>query len=209
MPVDVIDKEWLLSAEQIRSLLKAIRGKTGGHHSVYPFIRTVAEQALRPSEARALRVSDVVLSEGGETSLTARHKGAERKVPLRSQFVGFLREWINEGGLQEDELLFPGKHDRPLTASVYMRIWEQAQEAALPRDERYWWRLGEPIAILRESHLVMWLKMGTSPVTVAEWGGVSPKWLALRYPYCFRTEEAEVGSEHLTQVTALPGSLHL
>ncbi|WP_030017930.1 tyrosine-type recombinase/integrase [Streptomyces monomycini] len=207
MPADVMDEEWLLSAEQICSLLKAIRGNMGGHHSVYPFMRTVADLALRPSEAHVLRVSDVVLSEGGEASLTARHKGAERKVPLQSQIVEFLREWINEAGLQEGELLFPGVHDRPLMASTYMRIWEQAQEAALPRDELYTWRLGEPVTILLESCLVMWLKMGISPVTVAEWAGVSPKWLALRYPYCFRTEEAEAGSEHLTKATALPGSL--
>ncbi|MER6111105.1 tyrosine-type recombinase/integrase [Streptomyces hirsutus] len=208
MSVDVMDEEWLLSAEQVRSLLKWIRGYAGANRSVYPFTLTVAEQAMRPGEARALRVNDVVFSGGGGGSLTARHNGMVRKVPLQPQFVELLREWISETGLQEDDLLFPGMRGRPLSTSVYMRIWEQAQEAILPRDELYSWRLGEPITILRESCLAKWLKRGISPVTVAEWAGVTPRWLSLRYPHCFRTEGAEVDWDHLTKVLALPGSLN-
>lgn len=53
MSVDVLDEEWLLSEEQVRSLLEWMRGHTGANRSVYPFMRTMAEQALRPGEARA------------------------------------------------------------------------------------------------------------------------------------------------------------
>lgn len=199
-----MEEEWLLSAEQVRSLLSWIRGHAGASRSVYPFLCTVAEQALLPREARALRVSDVVLPEGDGGKLTARRNGKTREIPLQPQFVEFLREWINGAGLQEGDLLFPGTRGRPISASDYKQIWEQAQEAVLPRDELYWWRLGEPISILRESCLVKWLRMGVSSATVSEWADVTPNWLALRYPYCFRTEKAEIDGDRLAEVMALP-----
>jgi integrase len=170
-------------------------------------MRTVAEQALFPREARGLRVSDVVLPEGDGGKLTARRNGKAREIPISPQSVEFLREWISDAGLQEGDLLFPGMRGRPLSASDYKPIWEQAQEAVLPRDELYWWRLGEPVPILRESCLVKWLRTGTSPVTVAQWAGVTPSWLALRYPHCFRMADAEIDWDHLAEATALPDSL--
>ena len=63
------------------------------------------------------------------------------------------------------------------------------------------------MTILRESCVVKWLRMGISSVTVAEWAGVTPSWLALRYPHCFRTEKAEIDWDHLALAVALPDSL--
>ncbi|MGW6458899.1 tyrosine-type recombinase/integrase [Streptomyces sp. NPDC055078] len=205
MYVEVMEEEWLLSEEQVRSLLKSIHGQGGFNRSVYPFICTVAEQALFPREARALRVSDV-LPEGDGGKLTVRRNGKARDIALQPQCIAFLREWINGAGLQEDDLLFPGTRGRPLSASDYKQIWEQAQEAVLPRDDLYSWRLGEPISILRDSCLVKWLRMGLSSVTVAEWAGVTPSWLTQRYPHCFRTEKVEIDWDHLAGVMPLPDS---
>ncbi|MEV0636526.1 tyrosine-type recombinase/integrase [Streptomyces sp. NPDC050619] len=204
MYVEVMDEEWLYSEEQVRSLLEWMRGHAGANRSVHPFMRIVAEQALRPGEARALRVSDVVLPEGDLGKLTVRHKGVAREIPLQPQAVEFLRGWISEAGLREDDLLFPGRRGGALSGSVCKRVWEQAQEAVLPRDELYWWRLGEPISILRESCLVKWLRMGISSFTVAEWAGVTPNWLGLRYQHCFRTEKVEIDWDRLAEVLALP-----
>ncbi|WP_033283944.1 tyrosine-type recombinase/integrase [Streptomyces sp. NRRL F-525] len=203
MYVEVVEEEWLLSEEQVGSLLESIHGTAGGNRSVYPFMRTVAEQALFAREARALRVSDVALPEGDGGKLTVRRRGKARVIPLQPQSVEFLREWISDAGLQMDDLLFPGTGGGPLLTSSYKRIWEQAQQAVLPRDDLYAWRLGEPIAILRDSCLVKWLRMGIPSVTVAEWAGVTPRWLALRYPYCFRTENTETDREHLSTGSAL------
>ncbi|MEV0641300.1 tyrosine-type recombinase/integrase [Streptomyces sp. NPDC050619] len=191
MYVEVMEEEWLLSEEQVRSLLKSIHGRVGANRSVYPFMRTVAEQALFPREARALRVSDVVLPEGDGDKLTVFRNGEAREIPLQPQSVEFLLEWISDAGLQEDDLLFPGMRGGPISASDYKQIWKQAQEAVLPRDELFSWRLGEPISILRDSCLAKWLRAGISPVTVAEWAGVTPRWLAQRYPHCFRAEDVE------------------
>ncbi|WUX57233.1 site-specific integrase [Streptomyces niveus] len=192
---------------QVRALLEWVRGREGIERSVYPFMRVVAEQALRPGEARGLRMSDVVLPERGLGKLTARYSGKGRAVPLRSQSVEFLRAWTSEAGLREDDLLFPDLRGRSASLPVYQQVWEQAQEAVLPRDERYSWRLGEPISILRESCLVKWLGMGISPFTVAELAGVTPSWLALRYPHCFRVEDAEIDWGRLADVMALPESV--
>ncbi|MFJ4742811.1 integrase [Streptomyces sp. TE3672] len=207
MSVEVMEEEWLYSEEQVRALLDWVRGQEGVERSVYPFMRVVAEQALRPGEARELRVSDLVLPERGLGKLTVSYRGKVREVPLRSQSVEFLRAWISEAGLREDDLLFPDLGGRSASTSVYQRVWEQAQEAVLPRDERYWWRMGEPISILRESCLVKWLGMGTSPFTVAELAGVNPSWLALRYPHCFREKDAEIDWDGLADVMGLPESL--
>ncbi|MFK4598665.1 tyrosine-type recombinase/integrase [Streptomyces pristinaespiralis] len=108
MSVEVMDEEWLYSEEQVRSLLDRVREQAGAHRSVHPFMRMVAEQALRPSEARALRVTDVVLLERDLGKLTARHKGMVREIPLQPQVVVFLRGWISEADLQDADLLFPG-----------------------------------------------------------------------------------------------------
>ncbi|WEO94629.1 site-specific integrase [Streptomyces sp. FXJ1.172] len=202
MSVDVMDEEWLFSVEQVRSLLEWIRGNAGASRSVYPLMRTVAEQALRPGEVGALRVRDVVLPEGEWGELTTRHRGVSRQIPLHPQFVEFLRAWIDEAGLREGDPLFPGRRGEPLPASVCQRVWEQAQEAVLPRDELYSWRLGESISILRESCLVEWLRIGISPLAVAELAGVTPAWLALRYPYCFRREEADIDWGRLEEAMA-------
>ncbi|MEU6995441.1 hypothetical protein ABZ953_32895 [Streptomyces sp. NPDC046465] len=125
-------------------------------------------------------------------------------VPLRPQFAVFLRGWIDEAGLQKDDLLFPGPHGGHLSVAAYMRLWEQAQEAVLPHDELLDWRLGEPVDILRESSLVRWLRRGVDVATVAELAGVAPAWLALRYPYCFRVDATEIDWERLAQATRLP-----
>ncbi|MBC3986777.1 tyrosine-type recombinase/integrase [Streptomyces sp. AC536] len=207
MSVEVMDEEWLLSEEQVRALLGWVRGQAGAHRSVYPFMRMVAEQALRPSEARALRVSDVMFLERDLGKLAARNNGMAREIPLQPQVSVFLREWISESGLHDADLLFPGMRGGPVSASVCQQMWRQAQEVVLPRDALYSWRLGEPISILRDSCLVKWLRMGTSAVTVAEWAGVTPSWLALRYPHCFRTEKVEIDWGHLAEAMALSDAL--
>ncbi|MFI6645208.1 tyrosine-type recombinase/integrase [Streptomyces sp. NPDC050504] len=203
--VDALSEEWILPETRVFSLLDWIRRRqAGGSRSVHPFLATVAEGALRPSEARSLRVCDVVLRSDGSGELTARYRGQARVVPLRLGFATFLRAWIDEAGLRKDDLLFPEARGERLAVAAYMGLWEQAQGAVLPDDERLDWRLGEPVDILRESSLVRWLRMGVDVATVAELAGVAPAWLALRYPYCFRLEATEIAWERLAQATDLP-----
>lgn len=200
-----MDEEWILSEGQILSLLDWIRGHAGGSCSaLHPFLVTLTEGALRSSEARSLRVRDVVLRPGGSGELTARHRGRARVIPLRPQLAMFLREWIAEAGLQEGDLLFPGPRGGHLRVTAYALLWEQAQEAVLPHDALLDWRLGETVDILRESSLVRWLRLGVDVAAVAELAGVAPAWLALRYPFCFRPEATEIDWERLAQMPRLP-----
>ncbi|MET9974721.1 tyrosine-type recombinase/integrase [Streptomyces microflavus] len=178
------------------------RGARGRSQPVYPFLVTVAEGPLRSSEACLLRVRDLVLPSAGPSELTARHQGKARVVPLQPQLAARLREWISEAGLQENDLLFPGPRIGRLSAATYQRLWEQAQEAVLPHDELLSWRLGEPVDILWESRLVQLLKLGVDPVTVAELAGVHPAWLALRYPYCCRSQTTEIDCERSAHATS-------
>ncbi|WP_327400750.1 site-specific integrase [Streptomyces sp. NBC_01288] len=96
MPVEVMEEEWLLSAEQ----------------------------ALLPREARALRVSDVVLPASGGGKLTACRNGMVREIPLQPHSFEFLRDWISDAGLMENDLLFPGRRGGLRSASDYKQIWE-------------------------------------------------------------------------------------
>ncbi|MEU5838360.1 tyrosine-type recombinase/integrase [Streptomyces diacarni] len=207
MSVDVMEEEWLYSEEQVRALLEWVRGREDVERSVYPLMCIVAEQALRPGEARALRVGDVDLPVRGWGKLAVGSGRTERNVPLKPRLVEFLREWISEAGLREEDLLFPGRDGYPLSASQCQRVWEQAQEAVLARDELYSWRLGEPISILRETCLVRWLQAGVSRFAVAELAGVTPNWLAMRYPYCFRVENDMIDRGQLSENMAVPESL--
>jgi integrase len=181
-------------------MMEWIRGQESADPAVHPFLHSVAEQALRAGEARALRVRDVVLPEVGWGELTVRHRGVARVIPLQQEFVEFLRGWIDGAGLEKDDLLFPSRCGKPLAAAVYNPVWEKAQVAVLPRDDLYLRRLGEPIAILRESRLVEWLRKGISAFDVAELAGVSPAWLAERYPYCFRLEDGALDWDPLAEI---------
>ncbi|MFD7078565.1 hypothetical protein [Streptomyces sp. NPDC059918] len=205
MPVDALMKEErLFSVEQGRLLLDWIRGQADESRSVYPFLTTLAELALRPSEARTVRVRDVVLLNEGWGELTVRRGGARRGIPLQPHFVDFLGGWISEAGLREGDLMFPSMNGGPLSVSVYQRLWRQVQEAVLPCGDRCIQYTGEPVSILRDSRIAAWLKLGISPFAIAEWADVSASWLAVRYPYCFGMQDAEIDWDHLAEVMALP-----
>ncbi|MFF4605161.1 hypothetical protein ACFY12_20810 [Streptomyces sp. NPDC001339] len=64
--------------------------------------------------------------------------------------------------------------------------------------------LGKHVTSLRDSCLEKWLKAGVPVWAVAEGAGATPSRLALRYPHCFRLEDAEVDWDHLAKIIALP-----
>ncbi|MGP3732942.1 tyrosine-type recombinase/integrase [Streptomyces sp. GDS52] len=150
MSVEVKDEEWLYSEEQVRSLLDWVRGQAGAHRSVYPFMRMVAEQALRPSEARALRVSDVMLLERDLGKLAARHNGMVREIPLQPQVTVFLREWISESDLHDADLLFPGTRGGPLSVPYISRCGSRPKRPSCQgtRCTRGAWGIPSPSSVI-------------------------------------------------------------
>ncbi|MEU9639555.1 tyrosine-type recombinase/integrase [Streptomyces tendae] len=192
MWVEVMEEEWLYSQEEVRALLDWVREHEVSEPAIYPFMWAMGELALRQGEAQRLRVGDAFLPAHGHGNLAVRHKGRTRTVPLRPRAVEFLEEWIRESGAEEGDLLFSDGRGRALSGPVCQQAWEQAQKAVLERDERYTWRLGEPIDILRESRLVRWLQSGVSCFAVAEVADVTASWLAMRYPHCFRMGDSAI-----------------
>ncbi|MGH3310502.1 MAG: hypothetical protein ACRDP3_07935 [Streptomyces sp.] len=204
MPQLAIEESALLFPEQIRSLLEWTRENTGGQTPVYPFLAPMAGAALLPGEAVALRVDDVTLLEGGFGEMLV-GAGEGRKVPVTPGLSDLLRNWIRRAGLKLDDPLFSGEGNRSLSSAVYRQVWAQAREAVLRPDEAEA-GLGEHVTSLRDSCLEKWLKAGVPAWSVAEWAGLNPSWLALRFPHCFRLDGDAVDWDHLAKATALPGS---
>ncbi|MBB5937671.1 hypothetical protein FHS42_004752 [Streptomyces zagrosensis] len=117
--------------------------------------------------------------------------------------MGVLRRWINEAGLEAEDLLFPAERGGPLASSEYKSVWSQARQAVLSSGEVRA-HLGERVSSLRDSCLDRWLEAGVPAWGVAEWGGVSASWIALRYPHRFRLEDIELDWDHLEEILRLP-----
>lgn len=195
-----IGESSLLSADHVRALLEWIQEESSG--TVFPFLASMAGTALSPGEAASVRVQDVTLPDGefGEVLVRA---GEGRKVPASPDVVGVLRRWIDEAGLEAEDLLFPAERGGPLASSEYKRAWRRARQAVLSPDEVQA-GLGEQVSSLRDSCLDRWLEVGIPAWGVAEWAGVSASWIALRYPHRFRLEDIEIDWGHLEEILRLP-----
>ncbi|MGW7339524.1 tyrosine-type recombinase/integrase [Streptomyces sp. NPDC054808] len=194
-----IDESSLLSANRVRALLEWIQAESSG--VVFPFLAFMAGTALSPGEAASVRVHDVTLPEGefGEVLVRA---GEGRRVPVSPDIVGVLRRWIDEADLEFEDLLFPAERGGPLASSEYKRAWRQARQAVLSPGEVQA-GLGEQVSSLRDSCLDRWLEAGVPAWGVAEWGGVSASWVAVRYPHRFRLEDVEIDWDHLEEILRL------
>ncbi|WP_431330031.1 tyrosine-type recombinase/integrase [Streptomyces sp. IPPR8] len=195
-----IGESSLLSADHVHALLEWIQEESSG--AVFPFLASIAGTALSPGEAASVRVQDVTLPDGefGEVLVRA---GEGRKVPVSPDVVGVLRRWIDEAGLEAEDLLFPAERGGPLASSEYKRAWRRARQAVLSPDEVQA-GLGEQVSSLRDSCLDRWLEAGVPAWGVAEWAGVSASWIALRYPHRFRLEDIEIDWGHLEEILRLP-----
>ncbi|MFD5240001.1 tyrosine-type recombinase/integrase [Streptomyces tendae] len=169
---------------------------------VFPFLAFIAGTALSPGEAASVRVHDVMLPEGEFGEVLVR-VGEGRRVPVSPDIVGVLRRWIDEADLEFEDLLFPAERGRPLASSEYKRAWRQARQAVLSPGEVQA-GLGEQVSSLRDSCLDRWLEAGVPAWGVAEWGGVSASWVAVRYPHRFRLEDVEIDWDHLEEILRLP-----
>ena len=101
-----IGESSLLSADHVRAFLEWLQEESSG--AVFPFLASMAGTALSPGEAASVRVQDVTLPDGefGEVLVRA---GERRKVPVSPDVVGVLRRWIDEAGLEAEDLLFPAE----------------------------------------------------------------------------------------------------
>ncbi|MEC4019709.1 tyrosine-type recombinase/integrase [Streptomyces sp. H27-D2] len=210
-----IDRRALLNPRQVAKLLDWIGARTRGGRCYRAFFATLYYAGLRPEEAVALRVSDVILPESGwgeflvheaqpevgsqwtdsgevheARQLKGRAVGDTRLVPVHPLLVAILRELIKAYELGPTDLLFPGEKGGMLAGSVFRRVWRKAREAVLPAHE-YDSPLGKRVYDLRHTCLTAWLNGGIPQPQVAEWAGNSVPVLMAIYARCISGQAAD------------------
>ncbi|AWL88408.1 hypothetical protein BF14_022995 [Streptomyces griseus] len=211
-----VDPRRLLNGVQAAVLLEWVGRRVRMGRCYRAFFATLYYAGLRPEEARALRVGEVVLpercwgevrvraatpevgsrwSDDGEVResrcLKGRPEGETRVVPLHPELVEILRDLIEGDSLARGDLLFAGERGGPLAGSVYRRVWGKARAAVLSTSE-YHSSAGRRVADLRDTCLTVWLNNGVPPAQVAEWGGTSVAMLFAAYTQCVSGQAQDV-----------------
>lgn len=188
------------------------------------FLASMALAALRPAEALALRVQDAQLppddssgilvvraQEHHEPEEGSRSVGAGRCVPACPELVAILKAEIVRRNLSHGDVIFVLDDGRPLTGSVYRRVWKQARAAALEPHE-FDSPLGKNVSDLRDACIAAWLRNGDQTAAhialVAECAGISAPHLAERFACCLRKPKPdEIPWDRLEAAFRLPDSL--
>ncbi|WP_405840169.1 tyrosine-type recombinase/integrase [Streptomyces sp. NBC_01518] len=218
-PAGAIDRRRLLNAQQAPRLLDWIRDQPRSGRRLHAFFATLYFTGLRPEEAVALHVSDLVMPASGESRwaeivvhtaepeigrtwtdsgtrhdqryLKGRAEGETRIVPCPPALVHVLRARIKDAGLLPGDRLFPGEHGGVLAGSVYRRMWDHARRATLP-PHVYASPTGRRVYDLRHTRLTMWLNNGIPPAEVAAWAGTSVAVLFATYAQCISGQEQDL-----------------
>jgi integrase len=115
-----------------------------------------------------------------------RHKPAWGGTSLGT----LLREHLDEHGTTPDGRVFRGGAWRPLSESLYGRLWAAARAAALSDEET-----ASPLARrpydLRHAAVSTWLNSGVPAPQVAQWAGHSVDVLLRVYAKCIAGQEHE------------------
>ncbi|MEU2800614.1 hypothetical protein [Streptomyces sp. NPDC006863] len=184
------------------------------------FLASIALAALRPEEARVLRVRDVELADDGTGWLVVHPQAQERReedsdsagtirrAPVCRRLAAIMQEETTRRDLGPDDAIFLLDNGRPLTAQVYRKVWQQARAAALQAHELHS-PLGRHVSALRDARIAAWLRNGDQTaghiLAVAECAGMSAPRLAERFANCLRKPTRdEIPWDRLEAALALP-----
>lgn len=201
-----VDRQSVVNPMQARTLLRAVNEING---RLTAFFSVMYYAALRPEEAVNLRRRDLVLPDSGwgeihlrkaapevgsewtdsgaageERELKHRGVGVGRTVPCSPDLVAALQEHLARHGTAKDGRLFPAmRSDRPLSSSLYGRVWGLARTATFTTEV-----LTTPLAKrpydLRHAAVSTWLNATGDPTRVAEWAGHTVSVLLRVYAKC-------------------------
>jgi integrase len=177
-----------------------------------------AFNALRPSEALALRVDDLDLPAGSEPSdtrgqlilsrsdveiagrwiddgrrarqLKHRARGTVRPVPCPPDLVTLLRAHRKDPGPAPDGRLFYGPYGGTISWATYNGVWARARQRVLTPVEQASSLAGRPYD-LRHTAASGWLASGVDSALVAAWAGHSVAVLHRVNAHVVRGREAE------------------
>ncbi|WP_103351890.1 tyrosine recombinase XerC [Amycolatopsis sp. CA-128772] len=103
--------------------------------------------------------------------LKHREEDEGRIVPCPAELTKLVHEHIDAYGVAPDGRLVRGQRDdRPLSSSVYLRVWGKAREVAFV-PEVVASPLGKRPYDLRHAAVSVWLSVTGDPVRVAAWAG--------------------------------------
>lgn len=174
---------------------------------MYQTMTAVAYYAgLRPSEVVMLRVRSLDLPSGGWGRIDVAEadvdfdepgepKTGPRLVPIPPVLVGWLRRWVDEGGLKDDDLLFRTREgNRPNPSN-----WSRALRRALARAGHH------PIRVYdcRHAAATTWLGAGVPLGEVARRMGHSVETLVSTYVGALQGDET-VANERIEAALGLP-----
>jgi integrase len=209
---EALDRRSVVNHGQARALLAGVaeQGETG--RRLVAFFGCMYYAAMRPAEATALAVENLVLPDpenrnawgelhlgrstpavnsgwtdsGRRETRQLKHRARKevRVVPCAPPLVRLLRAHLAEFGTAPDGRLFRAvRSGEPISESVYGRTWQKARAVALSEAET-----ASPLARrpydLRHAAVSTWLNAGVPATQVAEWAGHSVHVLLRVYAKC-------------------------
>jgi integrase len=207
----------VINPQQAKALLDAIAAMPRARRLV-AFFGAIYYSALRPSEALALHLEDIVLPVEGDGSdgwgellvsrnnphisgawndtgrrtprqLKHRARGEVRRVPVPPQLVELFRTHIAEFCRDGSPRVFKGPQGADINAATYTDVWKAARLAALTPPEA-----ASPLARrpydLRHAAVSTWLSAGVDSTQVAAWAGHSVLVLHRVYAHVLHGNEA-------------------
>jgi integrase/recombinase XerD len=118
-----------LDLEQIQALLAAPDRSSWIGRRDHAMMLTAFQAGLRVSELRGLRIQDVTLTAGPHLRCEGKRR-KKRSIPLTTETVTVLREWLGERQGEPGDPLFPTRRGRPLTTdAVASRVAKHARTA--------------------------------------------------------------------------------
>jgi integrase/recombinase XerD len=118
-----------LDVEQLEALLAAPDRSSWIGRRDHAMMLTAFQAGLRVSELVGLRIQDVTLTTGPHIRCEGKRR-KKRSMPLTTETVTVLREWLRERQGQPGDSLFPTSRGRPLTPdAVASRVAKHAAAA--------------------------------------------------------------------------------
>ncbi len=216
-----VDRRGVVSPDQARTLLAAVRGLSGRGAHLETFYACLYYAALRPSEAVMLRETDLHLPVKGwgridlaasasragrawtdhgtarqERGLKHRAAHETRTIPIPPDLVTLLRAHIKRYRTTPDGRIFQTTRGGIIQDSAYSAVWADARDKALT-PAQYRSPLGRRPYDLRHAAVSLWLNSGVPATEVARRAGHGVAVLLKIYAHCI-DGQADAANQRIT-----------